>query len=332
MASIHSSILILLLVTTCTVIISRSDAFSPYSTAIVDQSVRTTFFFAFENTYQRRRRRRRRGRKITENGAITVSDQKGFSSTSTYLYSLSRNDGFSPSNGISENEVFSSSPPPPPPSSSSSSSNNGKKNVSNSDDSLAPSTSSVPTAVILSRDIARQTLTYEASFPLYQTATTTTTTAKDLKAVSNTIGMTLRQVDRNGDGQMSNVVLDMDTLQYISVTTSNSNNNNMLIQQDDDEHEKNNNIIVEEYETVSDEFIGVIVSSVKLDGIAYQAGVRPGDVVLATSATMGDVSCVLNHHLILFLILFYFCFNCSMRPNKNLTSFLLSLVHLRDHP
>ncbi len=153
--------------------------------------------------------------------------------------------------------------------------------------SSSSSSSSYSTAaVILSRDVARQTLTYEASFPLYQMKTI----ANDHEAaISNNIGMALRQVN---DGQISNVALDMDTLQYISTT---SNTDSMVGQQynEDEEKVKFKNkayMILEEDEAISDEFVGVVVSSVQFDGIAYKAGVRPGDVVLATSATMGDVS------------------------------------------
>jgi S1-C subfamily serine protease len=82
---------------------------------------------------------------------------------------------------------------------------------------------------------------------------------------------------------MSSVVLDMDTTQYVSASTI--SNSDVMLDDDVDGEEK----VMSEEET-SEDFLGVVVFSVRTNGIAYKAGVRPGDVVLATSATLGDVS------------------------------------------
>lgn len=181
--------------------------------------------------------------------------QNFWSSTPRYLYSLSRsNDEVSLHNGDVDGE---------------------ERNDSYSINNSAASSSVSGGAVILSRNLARQTITYETSLPLYKTTTQ-----------EQSVGMTLRQVER--DGQFSRVVLDMDTLQYVLVSSLSSNNDAILQSVGDGEE------MVMSVEEAVEEFVGVVVFSVKTDGIAFKSGVRPGDVVLATSATLGDVSfCVL---------------------------------------
>jgi hypothetical protein len=287
-------LLMLVLVATIsssTLMRGRCYAFSPvpHVMAVDPKLSRTSFVLNTQNIIQNKRKRRRRRTSVTVDKGITVAPaQDIWTLTSTYLYSISPNDGIlssstSNSNGIDEKdrELYSSND------------SNGLEKPSNGPptSSLSPvmstSSSYSPAAVILSRDVARQTLTYEASFPLYQMKTT----AKDHEVTfSNAIGMTLRQVN---DGQISNLALDMDSLQYVTSTTTTDGMIDQQYNDDDKEKGKLNNkpyMILEEDEAISDEFVGVVVSSVRFDGIAYQAGVRPGDVVSATSATMGDVS------------------------------------------
>lgn len=176
--------------------------------------------------------------------------QKFWSSTPRYLYSLSKsNDEVSLQNGdVGDKEL------------------NDSYSINNS---AAASSSLSGGTVILSRNAARQTVTYETSLPLFKTTTQ-----------EQSVGMTLRQVEQ--DGQMSSVVLDMDTLQYVLVSNLGSSNDAILESVGDGEEK------VMSVEDTVEEFVGVVVFSVKTDGIAYKSGVRPGDVVLATSATLGD--------------------------------------------
>lgn len=276
--------------TSSTLMGGRCNAFSPipHTMAVDPKLSRTTFILNTQNIIhnKRKRRRRRRTSYTVDKGVIVAPSQDIWALTSTYLYSLSPNDGFlssssstSISNGIVDKDQEMAS-----------SNDSDVLEKSSYDPSILSSSYSSstysPAAVILSRDVARQTLTYEASFPLYQMKAT----AKDHEAtISNTIGMTLRQVN---DGQISNVALDMDTLQYISSTSNTDSRIDQQYNEDEKEVKFKNKayMILEEDEAISDEFVGVVVSSVQFDSLAYQAGVRPGDVVLATSATMGDVS------------------------------------------
>jgi len=121
-------------------------------------------------------------------------------------------------------------------------------------------------------------------------------------AVANTIGMSLRQV--YSGRKLSELALDVDTLRFQSFVDELQGR-----RVDGEEAETTNGESVEEknkeeqsssvtgsvqvlqnsaLEMLSETFDGVIVSSVAQGGLAWESGVRAGDVLTATSATLGD--------------------------------------------
>lgn len=141
---------------------------------------------------------------------------------------------------------------------------------------------------VVGKDEARQTFTYEIRLPQFASSTVS----------KRHIGMCLREVSKGG--RMSGYSFDLDTLLYISAdevrmrpsgsrtSTSRSNTvdgdrlGNVEIQQQIFENGRG-------YAEVDADLEGVLVSSISRDGEAYNAGVRVGDVLVATSATMGNV-------------------------------------------
>lgn len=104
-------------------------------------------------------------------------------------------------------------------------------------------------------------------------------------AIANSVGMSLRQV--YSGRRLSELALDVDTLRFQSFGGE-------LQGRDFSEDEAveslgslqvlQNSVL----KLVADSFDGVIVSSVTRGGLAWQAGVRAGDVLSATSATIGS--------------------------------------------
>ena len=54
---------------------------------------------------------------------------------------------------------------------------------------------------------------------------------------------------------------------------------------------------------MQESFDGVVVSSVAMGGLAWEAGVRAGDVLTATSATMGNVSAVIVFFCVVIILI-----------------------------
>jgi uncharacterized protein YheU (UPF0270 family) len=88
-------------------------------------------------------------------------------------------------------------------------------------------------------------------------------------ALDRTMGLTLAQVDTAC--QLSSQVLDVDTLRYEPIT--NYSNVSSVVQGSTDVN-----------------FRGVVVLAVKENEQGWSAGIRPGDIVVASSATVGEVS------------------------------------------
>jgi hypothetical protein len=105
-------------------------------------------------------------------------------------------------------------------------------------------------------------------------------------ANANTVGMSLRQV--YSGRRLSELALDIDTLRFQSFIDELQGRSVL-----DDENEDFSlgslqvlqNSVLKLFE---ESFDGVVVSSVTRGGLAWQAGVRAGDVLAATSATMGS--------------------------------------------
>jgi hypothetical protein len=109
-------------------------------------------------------------------------------------------------------------------------------------------------------------------------------------AMANPLGMTFCQMDPGL--VFSDVDLDVDTLTSQAAPLSGANANLATID------------LKTTQERLGPNFRGILVSSVVKEGRAWKAGIRPGDIVAATSATVGDVSvrgqfsllsCIITH-------------------------------------
>jgi hypothetical protein len=104
-------------------------------------------------------------------------------------------------------------------------------------------------------------------------------------AVSNSIGMSLRQVFSGR--KLSELALDVDTMRYQSFEDE------LQGRRVDGEEDEQSPGYVQVLQTsaldmLKDSFDGVVVSSVARGGLAWQSGVRAGDILTATSATIGS--------------------------------------------
>ncbi|KAL7542112.1 hypothetical protein ACHAXR_011528 [Thalassiosira sp. AJA248-18] len=113
-------------------------------------------------------------------------------------------------------------------------------------------------------------------------------------AVANTIGMSLRQV--YSGRKLSELALDVDTLRFQSFQDE-LQGRRVEAEDQDDEAQKDENepslgsvqvLQNSALEMLTGSFDGVVVSSVARGGLAWNSGVRAGDVLTATSATMGS--------------------------------------------
>ena len=96
---------------------------------------------------------------------------------------------------------------------------------------------------------------------------------------SKELGVVLSQINKGF--QMREVSLGMDTLGSVQTAAA----------QDDSSMEY---VTLEDLsKRLREEFRGVVVTAISKDGAGWNAGIRPGDVLISTSATVGDVSLVL---------------------------------------
>lgn len=104
-------------------------------------------------------------------------------------------------------------------------------------------------------------------------------------AVSNTIGMSLRQV--YSGRKLSELALDVDTMRFQSFEDEVQGR-----RVDGEENAQVSGSVQvlqnSSLEMLKESFDGVVVSSVARGGLAWQSGVRAGDVLIATSATIGS--------------------------------------------
>lgn len=119
---------------------------------------------------------------------------------------------------------------------------------------------------------------YEIALPISKAAQDTT--------AMKYLGVTLSEV---GTGPISAKVLDLDSLQYLASVEETE----LRVAANANAGEKGTGSIQYLDEAMrdvveDDTFRGVVVSSVVRGGIAWNAGVRAGDMLMATSATMGQ--------------------------------------------
>ena len=105
-------------------------------------------------------------------------------------------------------------------------------------------------------------------------------------AVGQNVDMCLKQLDVNG--VVSENSLDVDSLKYISAEKDVIMNKGMVRTTSIDGPDGTFQILDEE--RVMKGTDGIIVSSIKRGGLAWNLGIRAGDMLVATSATLGDVS------------------------------------------
>lgn len=135
------------------------------------------------------------------------------------------------------------------------------------------------------REAARRRNQYEITVPIVSSSKYAS------QSQQKVVGLTLRQI--TADGQISSAALDFDSTTLM---------NNLSTEEEMDPTMRDGSGSVEilgamlEDETMMESGgngkAGVIVSSVVRDGAAWEAGVRPGDSILATSATVGQVRTV----------------------------------------
>lgn len=104
-------------------------------------------------------------------------------------------------------------------------------------------------------------------------------------ALSNTIGMSLRQV--YSGKKLSELALDVDTMRFQSFDDELQGRR---MDGGEDAQVSGSVQVLQNsaLEMLKESFDGVIVSSVARGGLAWQSGVRAGDVLIATSATIGS--------------------------------------------
>ncbi len=164
----------------------------------------------------------------------------------------------------------------------------------------------------------RPTYTYEIQLPIVGTTpqaiggeTNVMTTSVDL---SQTVGLTLNEIQLTTDAAMDDstssaslllgeLALEMDTLRYVSLEEQLVTDKKLGLDCSFDEDGVDGSIQTFDERNEKDSLLssmkgsvsggGVIVSRIVRGGIAWKAGVRAGDRIVATSATVGDVSIII---------------------------------------
>jgi hypothetical protein len=134
--------------------------------------------------------------------------------------------------------------------------------------------------VVLDMSSGDPTFTYDVNLPI-----SGLTMATEL---SNKIGISVRQVDEES-GQLSETCLDLDLLRYVSSEEEMIRTKGIECS----EGEAGPIGSIQRLDTgasATDAMKGVVVSSVVRGSLAWESGVRAGDILSATSATLGDVS------------------------------------------
>ena len=150
----------------------------------------------------------------------------------------------------------------------------------------------------------RPTFSYEITLPIVGTANTATTevtptngdqTVAPVMDLYQTLGCTMNEIQQNADGMVtfSESGLEMDSLRYISLEEQTLTDQKLGLSFSFDEEGMDGTIqLIDEKKnsSINSSQGGVVVSRIVRGGLAWKAGVRAGDRIVATSATMGDVS------------------------------------------
>ena len=166
------------------------------------------------------------------------------------------------------------------------------------DDALRPQPSRKKRVVVDVNERGAQTFSYNVQLPI-----------GDLSSANRNIGLQLKQIsstnsntNTNGPFVLTENALDIGTLRYISneETVMVNQRQNTQSSYEEEGVDGSIQIINEEPGAGSGAGIGnaygnvgtsgVVVSSVVRGGVAWDLGIRAGDVLVATSATIGDVS------------------------------------------
>ena len=98
-------------------------------------------------------------------------------------------------------------------------------------------------------------------------------------SLAGRIGVTLTQV---GQGRrLAAAALDLDSLSYRSIASA------KLLETGETHIAIDDQSLLD---AIDDHFTGLIVQSVEIGSQSWTAGIRPGNILVATSATVGDVS------------------------------------------
>ena len=114
---------------------------------------------------------------------------------------------------------------------------------------------------------------------------------------TKSVGISLREV--NSVGELNEIALELDSLRYVSVEEEQMQKSKGMVMTIGEEGDEGTVQILDEdkFQLLdksslmnSSSGTGIVVSSVVRGGIAWELGVRAGDFLVATSATIGDVS------------------------------------------
>ena len=130
--------------------------------------------------------------------------------------------------------------------------------------------------VVLDMSSGQPTFTYDVNLPISGVTLDTD--------VSNRIGISVRQMEESGG--LSESCLDLDTLRYVTFEEEVMRNKDMECS----EGEAGPDGSIQTFDKATSNMSGVVVTSVIRGSLAWDSGVRAGDVLSATSATLGDVS------------------------------------------
>ena len=132
---------------------------------------------------------------------------------------------------------------------------------------------------------------------------TSSITATQVIDITQTLGITLAELQKDEQGYyiLSETGLEMDTLRYISLQEQSLSDQKQQKEQEQQQKiqssvliDNDNDIIgsIQLFDEKKSDIIGagVVVSRIVRGSIAWNAGIRAGDRIVATSATMGDVS------------------------------------------